>query len=124
MTSAEIRERLEYLRGELRAERMSYGEIAELQGLAEHIDPGDVELLEAAGVPEHPAHEPGGNFTVAVHTEGAAFAPDPGPELCRILRAIADRIEGGDSYDTFRTILDVNGNDVGRYALKPEWRTS
>ena len=43
---------LEYLRGELRAERISYGELAELQGLAEHIEPGDVELLEAAGVPE------------------------------------------------------------------------
>lgn len=46
--------RLEYLRGELRAERLSYGELAELQGLAEHISPGDVELLEAAGVPEFP----------------------------------------------------------------------
>ena len=47
-----ITERLEYLRGEIRAERISYGEIAELQGLADHIDPGDVELLEWAGVPE------------------------------------------------------------------------
>jgi hypothetical protein len=44
--------RLEELRAELRAERISYGELAELQGLAEHIEPGDVELLEAAGVPE------------------------------------------------------------------------
>lgn len=44
--------RLEYLRRELRAERISYGELAELQGLAEFIEPGDVELLEAAGVPE------------------------------------------------------------------------
>lgn len=47
------RKRLEYLRGELRAERISMGEMHELQGLAEHIEPGDVELLEAAGVPEH-----------------------------------------------------------------------
>lgn len=46
------RERLEYLRGEIRAERISWGEIAELQGLSEHIAPGDVELLEWAGVPE------------------------------------------------------------------------
>ena len=45
-------ERLEYLRGQLRAERISYGELAELQSLASEIDPGDVELLEAAGVPE------------------------------------------------------------------------
>lgn len=44
--------RLEYLRGELRAERISYGELDELQSLVPHIDPGDTELLEAAGVPE------------------------------------------------------------------------
>lgn len=49
---ATIKERLEYLRQELRAERISYGELAELQSLAKHIDLGDVELLEAAGVPE------------------------------------------------------------------------
>lgn len=47
-------ERLEYLRGELRAERISLGEIAELQSLVPHIDPNDTELLEAAGVPEFP----------------------------------------------------------------------
>lgn len=39
-------------RGALRAERISYGELAELQTLAKYIDPSDVELLEAAGVPE------------------------------------------------------------------------
>jgi hypothetical protein len=46
--------RLEYLRQELRAERISTGELIELQGLTEYIQPGDVELLEAAGVPEFP----------------------------------------------------------------------
>lgn len=46
--------RLEYLRGELRAEQISWGELLELQNLVEHIEPGDVELLEAAGVPEFP----------------------------------------------------------------------
>jgi hypothetical protein len=47
-------EQLEYLRGELRAERISYGELAELQGLADEgkIPADDLELLEAAGVPE------------------------------------------------------------------------
>lgn len=49
--------RLEELRVELRAERISYGELAELQGLADQIGPGDVELLEAAGVPEFPEPE-------------------------------------------------------------------
>jgi hypothetical protein len=51
--NAEVnRKRLEYLRGKLRAERISYGELAELQSLAEFIDPSDTELLEAAGAPE------------------------------------------------------------------------
>lgn len=52
--NATTTERLEYLRGEIRAERISYGELHELQTLAEqgHIDPSDTELLEAAGVPE------------------------------------------------------------------------
>jgi len=47
-----IKKRLEYLRRELRAEQISYGDLHELQSLAAHIEPGDVELLEAAGVPE------------------------------------------------------------------------
>lgn len=51
-TTKEIKKRLEYLRNELRAERISYGELIELQSLSKHIDPEDTELLEAAGVPE------------------------------------------------------------------------
>lgn len=47
-----VAERLEYLRGQIEAESISYEEIAELQGLAEFIEPGDVQLLEWAGVPE------------------------------------------------------------------------
>lgn len=47
-----IKERLEYLRGEIKAERISYGEIVELESLVAYIDPGDVLLLEWAGVPE------------------------------------------------------------------------
>ena len=45
-----IRKRLEYLRQEILLERISYGEIAELQSLSDYIDPGDVLLLEWAGV--------------------------------------------------------------------------
>ncbi len=52
MNDKKIQERLEYLRSEIKAERISYGEIAELQSLAGHISPGDVELLEWAGVKE------------------------------------------------------------------------
>jgi hypothetical protein len=46
------KERLEEIREELDNESVSYGELAELQELAEHIEEGDVQLLEAAGVPE------------------------------------------------------------------------
>lgn len=47
-----IKNRLEYLRRELRKERISYSELLELQELRDHIDKSDTELLEAAGVPE------------------------------------------------------------------------
>ena len=47
-----VKRRLEILRKELRGERISYGELLELQSLAEFIDPDDVELREAAGLPE------------------------------------------------------------------------
>lgn len=52
MTDKNIQDRLEYLRGEIRKECISYGEIAELQSLADHIADDDVELLQWAGVPE------------------------------------------------------------------------
>lgn len=53
----EIKKRLEELRKAIEAENISYGELAELQGLAEYIEPGDVLLLEWAGVPEFPESE-------------------------------------------------------------------
>jgi hypothetical protein len=53
ITPAKAKKRLEKLRKELRAERISWGEIAELESLKDYIDKNDVELLEAAGVPEN-----------------------------------------------------------------------
>ena len=44
--------RLEYLRQEIRAERISYAELAELADLVPFIASDDVELLEWAGVKE------------------------------------------------------------------------
>lgn len=44
--------RLEELRTALRNENISYGELLELQDLAPFIQPGDVELAEAAGIAE------------------------------------------------------------------------
>jgi hypothetical protein len=58
MTKAKaIKQRLEELRVEIQAERISIGEILELQSLAEHIEKGDVELLQWAGVPEFEDNE-------------------------------------------------------------------
>ena len=72
------KERLEYLRGELRAERISYGELSELQSLARYIEPGDVELLEAAGVPERFArYVEQGDAAIRAHPD---FGKDPGPD--------------------------------------------
>ena len=50
---ASFHKRLEELRMEIRAERIGYGELAELHNLSEYIDEGDVELLQWAGVPEN-----------------------------------------------------------------------
>lgn len=46
------KQRLEELRVILRSESISMGELAELQSLADYIEPGDVELAEAAGIDE------------------------------------------------------------------------
>lgn len=48
-----IEARLEELRIEIQAERISYGEIAELEELTCFIDPNDVELLQWANVEEN-----------------------------------------------------------------------
>lgn len=53
----EAKARLEYLRGEILTESISYEEIAELQSLTEYIEPGDNLLLEWAGVPEKTEEE-------------------------------------------------------------------
>lgn len=49
MNEKQIQERLAYLRQQIEQENISYGEIAELQSLAEHIPSNDVLLLEWAG---------------------------------------------------------------------------
>lgn len=62
--------------------------------------------------------QPEYHFHLNIHCDNAAFEPVPGPELVRILRAVADRIEREGFSGFYETILDVNGNDVGRFALK------
>lgn len=52
MSDETVAQRLEAIRASIRRESVSWGELAELQGLAAHIDVGDVELLQWAGVSE------------------------------------------------------------------------
>lgn len=61
-------------------------------------------------------------FRLYIRTDNAAFDDGNKPaEVVRILRDIADRIEAGAEVPYFyQTILDINGNDVGRYAEKDE----
>ena len=97
-----IRERLEELRAELRAERMSYGELAELQSLAEHIEPGDVELLEAAGVPEAMLDEYGDSeFVVRISTRESVGIPTV-DEIKKALYRGIDIIDSEDAVDVQR----------------------
>ena len=53
METKRIKQRLEELRIEIQNERISIGEIIELQSLIEHIDSSDVELLQWADVDAH-----------------------------------------------------------------------
>jgi hypothetical protein len=57
-------------------------------------------------------------FQVRVDTENAAFDEGNGaPELARILRKVADELEAHGVSMFWYTIRDIDGNDVGRYAL-------
>ncbi len=50
MNKEKIKQRLAYLREQIEQENISYGEIAELQGLKDYIDPSDTLLLQWAGI--------------------------------------------------------------------------
>jgi hypothetical protein len=47
-----------------------------------------------------------------MNCDNAAFDPEPALEVARILRALADRIEGATPYDSF-PLQDANGNTIG-----------
>lgn len=81
------KKRLEQLRKALRAENISYGELAELESLKEYIDIDDVELRQAAGIPEFEEEEYEGDeyakggevygdFTIKIEKEKSAYNPN------------------------------------------------
>lgn len=52
------------------------------------------------------------SFEVTINLKGAMLDGDPGPELARLLREVADRAEEGRKVGP---IIDTNGNTVGHY---------
>lgn len=57
-------------------------------------------------------------FTLSFSTDNDAFYNDEDGEIARILRDLADRVEGGDIAAQHRNVRDINGNVVGTYVLK------
>jgi hypothetical protein len=58
-------------------------------------------------------------FRLSIEIDNAAFfneigKADPAPELVRILRELADRLESGEDPSALLHIRDVNGNMVGQ----------
>ena len=51
-TPLKIKRRLEAIRKSIQNENVSYGELAELQSLSQYIDSNDIELRQAASIPE------------------------------------------------------------------------
>lgn len=64
----------------------------------------------------------GTTFRLFIDTDNGSFGDDGtarGVEVARILREAAAKIEiEGDAWNWYHTLLDVNGNDVGRAAFK------
>ena len=75
-------------------------------------------------------------FILKVDTESTAFECYSGvhahshlawcsvraKEVARILREVATRLENGETFSHSQTLLDLNGNDVGRAAFKQATR--
>lgn len=102
----EIAARLEYLRSQIRAESISWGEVHELQGLADYIDSGDTELLEWAGVPEFAPESREVAATVVFKFETSE------PEDSYMDALTADLFKLGERYEwTIREVVDPGGSE-------------
>lgn len=57
-------------------------------------------------------------MTVEIETDNEAFSDDArGHELARILRNIADKVEGLGSHSDRGKAFDINGNSVARWEV-------
>ncbi len=58
-------------------------------------------------------------FKLTIETDNAAFEEGREEEVARILHDVAKHLETGhDDFTQYRTLRDINGNDVGRAAFK------
>jgi hypothetical protein len=55
-------------------------------------------------------------LTIEMNLDNAAFEGDPAPEITRILRQLADKIEERGIYDEI-LLRDINGNRVGKAVI-------
>lgn len=115
MDDDEIQERLEDLRDSIRAENISFGELAELTRLAAHIAPGDVELLEWAGRSEFSDDDDDerGTFTLTIDCGNAAFADEY--ELPQLIHEVAHKVQSATA--GYGPVIDSNGNTVGSWEI-------
>ena len=58
-------------------------------------------------------------FKLTIETDNAAFDDDAGPEIARILRELADRMETGLTIPNSVRLRDYNGNKVGVAEYEP-----
>lgn len=56
-------------------------------------------------------------FELFFTCDNAAFEPNAEIEISRILREWAEKIDNGEFIFKYRTIRDINGNDIGRIKL-------
>lgn len=56
-------------------------------------------------------------FKLQIDCENDAFNDNAAVEVARILRETADRLEKGEQFDTYRNLIDINGNVVGTAKL-------
>ena len=111
MSSEKIKDRLEYLRGEIEAERISYGEILELQSLADYIEPGDVLLSEWAGIPEEEYRSKTSSWNKTAYMAEESF--DKWFEENKDSDVLAEKYdEISDEYDT----MGLEPPDFGEFA--------
>ena len=56
-------------------------------------------------------------LSIVIHTDNAAFDPDPIPELRRLLVEIAARLPDGMFEGQPLPVRDINGTTVGSFAV-------